>query len=337
MAALAAVLFSWIQVEQASTELRISDAGQITNRFNSAITNLGAKSEPVRIGGIYALHRILQDSPRDNVAVTSVLAAYIRERAPLSPKKQPRANKADISAALTVLASRPESFWQFDTNLRFVNVSGLTDEAVPLIGNSSIRNFFNVDLSNSDLHGALLARCNLKYATLDVADFSGGALVLSDLSGARARSANFSNALLSGSNFSRAHMEGVNLTDARLGTRGSGARQVAAANLTDASLQSANLTRADLRGVNRTRAVLNGANLTDANLAGASLRGANLANNVYNDHVSLNAADLGGADLRGVDFSSADLRGADLSGAKLPGAQFKGAKVDKNTRGMPAS
>lgn len=111
VAALAAVLFSWIQVEQASTELRISDAGQITNRFNSAITNLGAKSEPVRIGGIYALHRILQDSPRDNVAVTSVLSAYIRERAPLSPKKQPRANKADISAALTVLASRPESFW----------------------------------------------------------------------------------------------------------------------------------------------------------------------------------------------------------------------------------
>ncbi|WP_234350692.1 pentapeptide repeat-containing protein [Streptomyces sp. XY66] len=31
------------------------------------------------------------------------------------------------------------------------------------------------------------------------------------------------------------------------------------------------------------------------------------------------------------------MRGADLSGAKLTGAQFKGAKVDKNTRGLPAS
>lgn len=53
LAALAALLFTWMQVGQASKELRIAEEGQITNRFNAAIGNLGSKSLDVRLGGMW--------------------------------------------------------------------------------------------------------------------------------------------------------------------------------------------------------------------------------------------------------------------------------------------
>jgi hypothetical protein len=44
-----------------------------STRFNTAITNLGSSSIAVRLGGIYALQRLMQDSPRDQPAVVAVL------------------------------------------------------------------------------------------------------------------------------------------------------------------------------------------------------------------------------------------------------------------------
>lgn len=73
LAALAALLFTWMQVGQTSKELRISEQGQITNRFNAAVSNLGSGSVDVRLGGIYALERIMHDSARDHPTVVSVL------------------------------------------------------------------------------------------------------------------------------------------------------------------------------------------------------------------------------------------------------------------------
>ncbi|MFE7885973.1 hypothetical protein ACFU3J_20070, partial [Streptomyces sp. NPDC057411] len=62
IAAVAALLFTWLQVGQAGKELRIAEKGQITTRFNTAIGNLGSQSMDVRLGGIYALERIMKDS-----------------------------------------------------------------------------------------------------------------------------------------------------------------------------------------------------------------------------------------------------------------------------------
>src|SRR5215217_7240664 len=67
--------------------LRITEQGQITERFTRAIDQLGesdAKTgEPkleIRLGGIYALERIANDSPeRDYSPVMAVLTAYVRE------------------------------------------------------------------------------------------------------------------------------------------------------------------------------------------------------------------------------------------------------------------
>ncbi|MFF1341938.1 pentapeptide repeat-containing protein [Streptomyces sp. NPDC058290] len=352
MAALVAVLFSWMQVGQASKELRISDEGQITNRFNTAISYLGASSVHVRIGGIYALNRIVQDSPQDNPAVTSVLSAYIRAKAPLPTRKPAQSEKttappADVSAALAVLANRPPSPWPLGADLREVSLRGLDPGSVPILGGREVRNFRWVNLSGSDLSDTQFVKFDFREAFFDDVDFSDTLLVMSDLRKAYAPNANFTDATLVGSDFSEAVMGGANLTGAFLSMAGSpiygeGKRAAGNANLTAVDLSGANLRRADLRGVNLTRARLNGANLTDAKLAGANLQSANLSSDPDDGettltNTALNSADLRKADLHSVDLRSTDLRGADLRGAKLTGARIKGAKMDARTRGVPTS
>ncbi|MER5934239.1 pentapeptide repeat-containing protein [Streptomyces sp. NPDC002054] len=351
-AALAAVLFSWIQVGQASRELRISDEGQITNRFNTAISHLGASSVHVRIGGIYALDRIVQDSPRDNPAVTSVLSAYVRDRAPLPTQTPAQPEKktalpADVSAALIVLANRPKSTWPLIANLQNISLRGLQGKSVPLLGESTVRNFRWADLAGSDLHGSELDKFDFREADFQNVDVSSARLTRSDLRKAWAESANFSKAILIGSDLSDAQMYEANLTGSFLSEEAdlmneetdSGWRPVPSANLTGAHLLGANLSNADLRGVNLTQAWLSGTNLTGADLSRANLQAADLTNdraygygNTRLTRTSLNAADLRdadlhGVDLRGVNLGRALLNGTDLTDANLTSANLAGADL----------
>src|SRR6476620_4682083 len=89
LVAIAGLIFTVIQtnnqLDSTNTQLRINNAqlrineeGQITDRFNAAITNLGSSSIAIRMGGIYALQSIMQDSYREQSAVVEVLSAFIR-------------------------------------------------------------------------------------------------------------------------------------------------------------------------------------------------------------------------------------------------------------------
>jgi type II secretory pathway pseudopilin PulG len=76
----------------AQETLRLTEQGQITERFTRAIEQLGAtddrgkKKLEIRLGGIYALERIAWDSPeRDYSTVMEVLTAYIRANAAQAP------------------------------------------------------------------------------------------------------------------------------------------------------------------------------------------------------------------------------------------------------------
>jgi hypothetical protein len=54
--------------------------GQVTDRYTKAVGQLGADSSPVRVGGVYALERIGNDSDKDRTTIIYVLGAFIRER-----------------------------------------------------------------------------------------------------------------------------------------------------------------------------------------------------------------------------------------------------------------
>jgi hypothetical protein len=85
-ALLVGVYLTWRQLQhtiQASQQQRELDRqGQLTERFSTAIDQLGNAELAVRLGGIYTLARIALRSPEDRTAVVEVLAAYVRERAP---------------------------------------------------------------------------------------------------------------------------------------------------------------------------------------------------------------------------------------------------------------
>ena len=118
LAAVIALIFTWVAVNATNNQLQITEQGQITDRYNAAITNLGSRSVDVRLGGIYALQRIMQDSPRDQPTVVAVLCAFVRDHAnaattksahlPASPDTSPapRQLPTDIQAALTVVGIR---------------------------------------------------------------------------------------------------------------------------------------------------------------------------------------------------------------------------------------
>ena len=79
------VTISQITATQRATQsqLRLTQEGQISERFTTAIGQLGdAEKADVRLGGIYGLERVAHDSADYKDSVARVLAAYVRGHAP---------------------------------------------------------------------------------------------------------------------------------------------------------------------------------------------------------------------------------------------------------------
>jgi hypothetical protein len=62
----------------ATRTYRLTQQGQITDRYTKAIEQLGSDKLDVRLGGVYALERIARDSERDHATVVEVLIAFVR-------------------------------------------------------------------------------------------------------------------------------------------------------------------------------------------------------------------------------------------------------------------
>src|SRR5215469_5131756 len=87
------------QEKVAQETLRVSQEGQITDRFTKAIEQLGAvnakdeKKMVVRLGGIYALERIANESEQDHWPIMEVLCTYVRNVAPIKRQQSTQKNK----------------------------------------------------------------------------------------------------------------------------------------------------------------------------------------------------------------------------------------------------
>jgi hypothetical protein len=178
----------------ATRTYRLTQQGQITDRYTKAIEQLGSDKLDVRLGGIYALERIARDSERDHPTVVEVLSAFVREHSDpaqiIAPNPMISSARSmpptDIQAALTVLGRLPH----------------------------------RLGVSRGDLAGAFLVGADLTGANL-----SGARLIGANLSGARLIGANLSGALINRADLSGADLAGANLSDAWLGsTMVSGAR-----------------------------------------------------------------------------------------------------------------
>lgn len=301
LAALVALVFTWVSVGQTGTELRIAEQGQITTRFNAAVAHLGSQSLDLRLGGIYALERIMQDSPRDQPRVVTVLSAYVRTHTPVPAGGPPAMDSAeippppdaDVAAATDVLAERP---------------LGKDGRARVSWQEADLRNM-RLQSRNAKNRADLPAHVSLSFADLRLADLRRSVFEGVDLHGATCSGANMAFVYFSDVNLEDAMMASVDLTGA---------------SLKDVNLRGAYLARATLSDAELTRTHLSNANLSNADLSNADLSNANLS-----------GADLSNADLKGANLTGADLHLADLRGADLTGADLTEANLDE-ARGVPA-
>jgi uncharacterized protein YjbI with pentapeptide repeats len=246
----------------------------ITERFTRSIEQLGNREETIRIGGIYALERIANDSPRDGWTIMEVLSSFIRGKQDLTGQDTDQLPiiQTDSQAALTVIKRRQ----------------------IDLESDSQY-----LDLSSTNLHTA-----NLVEANLDRAKFNHAILTQADLRQASLNFANLSNANLTGANLPQAKLASANLIQANLSHT-----NLSAADLSEANLNKANLSDAILDGAKLNNTSLGNANLTSAILIGADLRGATLSkanltkadlSGANLDRVNWSDANLNKADFRKV-------------------------------------
>jgi hypothetical protein len=138
--------------EIAENNLKVSQDCQITERFTRAIDQLGNEKIEIRLGGIYALERISNESEKDYWPIMKILAAYIREKSYIKEntvtedyekQEKDKPLSTDIQVILDLICKHEHSFNEM------------------------------LDLRNSNLHNAQLFKAHLEGANLMGAHLEG--------------------------------------------------------------------------------------------------------------------------------------------------------------------
>ncbi|MBS1674465.1 MAG: pentapeptide repeat-containing protein [Actinobacteria bacterium] len=249
--------------ERDQDRLAIDRDANFTARYTEAIAQLGSEYLAIRLGGVYALERIAQDSDRDHGVIVEVLAAYIRNDGKTrrftddSPGRDPEDRWSgdrpeDVAAAISVLS-------RIVTGTPRLRLNGADLREA---------DFSGVNLTNAVLSGADLTSARLSKAKLDSAHFDSAILFGADLTAATLSDARLFDVTLAGANLSRADLTRAVLSVSSLwNTQFDFATlhnaQVRNASVQDSSFNDADLTGADLTGTTLQTVDLRGANLTD--------------------------------------------------------------------------
>ena len=229
----AAVQTARAQVQASEKQASIAAEQEVSDRYNAAVKELGNHSLEVRLGGLYVLQRIMQDSPREQLTVVPVMCAFIRHHSP--PHRSSQASLAprpdDVQAALAIVASRTIIF-----------------------DRSTVIDLDNIELANAEFAGGNFTRAYLPGADLSRADLTRANLTEANLTLANLTSASVAEAKLIDGNLTRANLTGASLARADL----------SGADLAEADLNGADLAEADLSGANVAEANFARANLTGA-------------------------------------------------------------------------
>jgi uncharacterized protein YjbI with pentapeptide repeats len=264
---------------------KLTEEGQITDRFGKAVEKLASDTLSVRLGGIYALERIARDSERDHWPVMEILTAYVRERGQITttedsePVDTPPA-AADIHAVLTVLSRRA---WYREEEHEILDLSG-------------------VNLSDISLpSGACFRNAKLTHCVIQNANWSGVDLSRADLAGTLIQEVTMQKAFLQDANLDECRIQGVNMVAAKM----------MHATLNAAKIENTTFVHADLEAASFCRSTILDCDIASARAPHANFMRANMHN------VSLCSADLRWAKfdsdkLENVRFDGANRGGIDL-------------------------
>ena len=221
---------------------------RITESFSKAIEQLGSDKLEVRLGGIYALERISQESTRDYWTVMENLTAFVRERTQRTEAERTARPIAERIAKRAYFRwedlgqpdGRAEEIWAWATEEERHGEVPATDVAAVLTvirrrhdhrraleaKDNRVFDFRRAVLRRADLGGEHLKGALLTEAHLESASLVKACLEDAFLDGARLRRANLV----------EAHLERAQLVRARLGYASMGGAYLQCANLERATL-----------------------------------------------------------------------------------------------------
>jgi hypothetical protein len=258
VAVLAGALFAFRQ-------LRVTREGQVTERYTRAIDQLGSENLDVRLGGIYALERMANDSPQDRATIAEVLTAFVRGHSPWPPTRQ--GQLAEDAFKYPYLEDMPT------LQVRAPDVQA----ALTVLGRRKLppRTAEWLDFRDTDLRRADLWKARLQEASFD---------------GARLQGAILSEAELQKTTFAFADLHGASLERVRLQSAQLIGADLRGVMLRDAQLQMADLSHVKFDGAYLQTANLQGASIGRASFPGAHLEGADLRQTIEYEEADLRDA-----------------------------------------------
>ena len=266
--------------------------GQITERFTRAVNQLGNEKMEIRLGGIYALERIANESKKDYWPIMEIMTTYVRENSPV------------INDDLEVEVTGNQNEATLNTKVKAEIQAILT-----VIGR---RKHYSRETFGLDLHGTCLRKADLKVHFEGV-NLQGAELQKANLIEAHFEKAFLNKAHLEGAELLDAHFEEAFLEKAHLEKAVLCGAHFEGAELLDAHFEEAFLEKAHLEGANLMNAHLEGAFLEEAHLEGAYLI------NTHLEGTHLEMAHLEGACINRADLIQARHKGAHLKGAIIDG------------------
>ncbi|MET9253261.1 pentapeptide repeat-containing protein [Streptomyces sp. NPDC003717] len=231
--------------EKDREQAELTREGQVTDRYVAAIKLLGSTNLTECLGGVYALERIMHDSPKDHETVVNVLAAFVRQHARLGLHPEGEPVRSEVLAAVLALGRRPSRSEITPLDLTHVQLGKA--------------NLWKVDLRGARFGHSSLVRCDLAAAQLQETSFANADLTGARLTGASLMDADFTSANLAGARLSMARLGCANLSGAVLART-----DFRAANLTGAIAVGARFSGSGLRYVDLSDVDLRSADLHEA-------------------------------------------------------------------------
>ncbi|MGK7896975.1 MAG: pentapeptide repeat-containing protein [Xenococcus sp. (in: cyanobacteria)] len=212
-----ALVFNYYSTQE---DQRLTQERLFTDRFSKAVEQLGReKDETVRIGGIYALERIANDSPKDYWTIMEILTSYVRQNSPLPEKEQEtKPIDIDVQAALTVIGRlivTEKNFNELEEGKSIDLTNTNLTEANFTEANLTEANLTRIELYKANLTGANLSKTNLQKASLQEAILKKANLINTDLKGAALLKADLRQANFSATNLIGADLFCANLSQAK--------------------------------------------------------------------------------------------------------------------------
>ncbi|MCA8835572.1 MAG: pentapeptide repeat-containing protein, partial [Proteobacteria bacterium] len=209
-----------LRSETNEREATTAEQGLITDRINKATEGLGKKDgkDPVievRLGALYALERISQDSLRDHVQIMEILCAYIRYNSPLPDKKieidqlsKQKPPREDIQAALNIIGRR-------DRGINGKNrIKKEAAEGYRI--NLSECNLFSAQLNNANLNGAIFHDTRMERVTIKNTKLIGSEFIFTSMRWIDIRDTDLSDSYIFTSDMSRGSIRDSIFTRAQL-------------------------------------------------------------------------------------------------------------------------